>query len=368
MYVIHLFVRLLRNLKRKNASQIPRVSAVNPQHYPRSLSEEKFKMFGKNDFLFRISDQTPLVSGFPSVLFLCYCGLIGKSNKNCSYRAAGVIFKILIISVSLTVLTSALIQYNGHSLKIVLGTVCSYVLTLAMYFTIHRKKELLTTTVNKLSRFPLLNRGVKKNLSAAILCSMPAIYSNSILLTCNWRWTARYHVYGYEVENPYAQFLMISVKTFLNALVYLTFTNLVSLVYCTLCQCCCLLIKNLTEEVLKTSPNAFGPSQKMEILRHKTKIDDVLESIQETFSLPSFFIFTTHFLTYANIIGWLLCFDLADYKPHMFTQTIFFGSNAFGCVVVTLWIVGGLPVQMKKFRDVFYKKSAPQIAHCGQYG
>ncbi|GFQ84327.1 uncharacterized protein TNCT_697041 [Trichonephila clavata] len=226
-----------------------------------------------------------------------------------------------------------------------------------MYFTIHRKKELLTTTVNKLSRFPLLTRDVKKNLSAVILCSMTVIHSISILLTCNWRWTARYHAYGYEVENSYPQFSIISIKTFLKAIVFPTFTNLVSLVYCTLCQRCCLLIKNFTVEVLKTSPNAFGPSLQMEILRHKTKIDDVLESIHETFSLPSFFIFTTHFLTRANIIGWLLCFDLADYKPHMFTQTIFFGSNAFGCIVVTLRIVGGLPVQMKEFRDVFYKKS-----------
>ncbi|GFU47387.1 uncharacterized protein NPIL_82401 [Nephila pilipes] len=334
---------------------------MNYQHDPTWCmgSGEKFKIFWKDQLLFRISDQNPSVPGIPNFLLKllrCY-GLIENSNKNCFYRTAGIVFRFIIISISLSVLLSACIQYNTRSLKMECGTIGSYILTLAVYFAMNRKKELLKTIINKLRRFPLRNRDLKLNLFTFTLCSMPAIYSVSIILTCNKRWTAKYHAYGYEVEQPIAQMLLIGIKTFLNALVYPTFTNLVALVFCALCQRCCLLIKSLTQDILRISPNAFGPSAQMEILRRQTKINNILESIQEIFSLPSFFIFATHFMSCANIIGWLLCFDLASYKPHMFTQSIFFGVNAFGCLVAILWIVGGLPVQMQKLKEAFYKKA-----------
>ncbi|GFU09683.1 uncharacterized protein NPIL_325911 [Nephila pilipes] len=168
---------------------------------------------------------------------------------------------------------------------------------------------------------------------------------------------AKYDSFGYTVENPVAQILLVSIKTFTGAIVYPVFTNIVTLIFCSLCQHCCTLIDNLTQDVLKIPPEAFGPHQQIDVFRHKARIDDVLENLQAIFSLPSFLIIVANFLSCGSIVGWFLHFSLGSYEPFMIVESVFNGFNAFGCLVTVLWTAGSLPIRMQKLKEAFHNKS-----------
>ncbi|GFT19409.1 uncharacterized protein NPIL_408911 [Nephila pilipes] len=186
---------------------------------------------------------------------------------------------------------------------------------------------------------------------------MPVIYSISMTMATNSKRAAKFSAYGYNVEQPLAQIVLVSIQTFLNAILYPTFTDMITLLYCTLCQNCCMLINNLTYEVVCISPEAFEPSKQMGILKRKMSIDKVLENIQETFSWPSFFIIASNFSSCITVIGWFLYYDLKTYHTRTITESIFFGVSAFGSLAYILWVTGNVPISIKKLKDAFYEKA-----------
>ncbi|GBN44804.1 hypothetical protein AVEN_124162-1 [Araneus ventricosus] len=74
------------------------------------------------------------------------------------------------------------------------------------------------------------------------------------------------------------------------------------------------MIRNLTDSFLQISPKVFGTSKQIYILRRKARIDDALENLQRTFSMPAFFIIVANFLSCGTVIGWFLFVDLSQYQ------------------------------------------------------
>ncbi|GBN28605.1 hypothetical protein AVEN_170186-1 [Araneus ventricosus] len=193
---------------------------------------------------------------------------------------------------------------------------------------------------------------------------MPVMYSISMTLTSDKRVSARFEAYGYETENVLVQVLLIYTKSFLYFLVHPTLGNIVALLYCTLCKRCCTMIQVLTKEILHTSPKTFGTAKQIQILRRKAKIDDVLEHLQKTFSVPTLLIVVGNFLSCATVLGWFLYADSSKYQfdkmnkvNEIIYESLFYGLSSFGCLTGILWVAGGLPVQMQRFKEAFCKKA-----------
>ncbi|GFS46020.1 uncharacterized protein NPIL_73061 [Nephila pilipes] len=288
---------------------------------------------------------------------LCCIGLVEESERFLIYRITTVGFQLAIVFTSCSIWSSALVAYSVKSLKVLSGKLSSFLLALVVYFAMRRKRKRLTLTLRKLSAISSLFQGKKIAFFLLIICIMPAVYAISMALTASHKWAAKFDAYGYEIKHPLAQVLLIVTKSILYAIVYPTLTNLITLIYCAVCRSSSELVKNLTEDILRISPRAFGPSKQIDILDRKARIDDVLENIQDVFSLPAFFVVAANFTSCMTIIGWFLHIDLANYHAHMFAQTVFLAINSFGCLTFLLWIASCVPIQMQKLKEAFYKKA-----------
>ncbi|GBN85332.1 hypothetical protein AVEN_145675-1 [Araneus ventricosus] len=183
----------------------------------------------------------------------------------------------------------------------------------------------------------------------------------SITLTCNREQTTKSNTYNYEVKNPVAQVLLINVIYFFRFFVHLVFTDLIALLFCTLCQGCSAVIISLTEEIQQMPPETFGSLEQMDILGRKAMIDAILMNIQNIFSVPSLFIIAQNFLSCATVIGWHLYYHSKSYRSDGLIGSVCIGVNSFGCLAVVLWFVGGIPIHLQKLKDAFYRKERQRI-------
>ncbi|GFT19407.1 uncharacterized protein NPIL_408901 [Nephila pilipes] len=317
------------------------------------------KISWEDEYFRRISDSQPRIFNIPSFLyiFLCLSGLVEESDSNSFYRATTVVFKIVVIFTSLNVWISSVIQYDAHSLKLIFGTLCSYLLVLGVYFPIQSKRKQLSRTICKISKITSFTHSKKINVFTFILFSMPVIFSILITLTSPRKWLAKFEAFGYEVQDSVAQILLISIKSYIHALIHPIISNVVTLLFCLLFYCCSSAICDITNEILLISPEAFEPTKQIDILRRKARIDDVLDSIQHLFSSPSFFIIVTNFLSCGNVIGWYLYYDLGDYRAYMFIESLIYGVNGFGCLICILWMAGSVSVYMQNLKEAFHRKA-----------
>ncbi|KAF8787985.1 hypothetical protein HNY73_009528 [Argiope bruennichi] len=329
---------------------------LNPTRLNRSSVFQNRQSTSRNK---RIDGIQQCASVLPTFLqkFLCLTGLVSESDKNSLYRKTTIIFNVLLIYTALSIWISSLMYYSFDRLQIALTDLVDYLLILVLYCTMRRKRRLLSTTLKKVSRISARPSSKKGNFLICLLCCFPVAYSASMTFTTSdRRFGARFETYGYETQNAVVQILIISIKSFLYFFVHPTFSNLLSFLYCVLCNRCCSVIQNLTNYVLQISPKDFETSKQIYILRLKTRIDDALENIENTFSVPAFFIIVVNFLSCGTVIGWFIFVDLNYYQFDVVSESAFYGLSSFSCLTAVLWTTSGLPVQLQKFKEAYNKK------------
>ncbi|GFW19031.1 uncharacterized protein TNCV_165441 [Trichonephila clavipes] len=114
---------------------------------------------------------------------------------------------------------------------------------------------------------------------------------------------------------------------------------------------------------MQMSPENFGPSRQMDILRRKAKIDGVIHDIQHIFSVPSFFTTGVDFLMCGSMIGWILQVGLSMLPPYAIVEIVFYFITDFISLISVLWMAGNVPIALKKLRHEFYKKVRLRLLH-----
>ncbi|GFR18582.1 uncharacterized protein TNCT_263541 [Trichonephila clavata] len=140
------------------------------------------------------------------------------------------------------------------------------------------------------------------NIIVIIILSLPFMYSVTSVLDCNITNELLFLAYGYELKSLTMQAIVICIKKFLTNLVHTTFPSLVTVLLYYLCLHFSFCFNCLTQKVFHYSPEEFGPSQQVDILRQKAKIDDIFENLQDIFSKPSVFVTITHLLTCCSFV------------------------------------------------------------------
>ncbi|GFS51213.1 uncharacterized protein TNIN_486081 [Trichonephila inaurata madagascariensis] len=64
-----------------------------------------------------------------------------------------------------------------------------------------------------------------------------------------------------------------------------------------------------------------------------------------------------------SVTGWFLIESWNDSLFPWKAETIFYGINAFLCVVSILWVAGALPIQMNKFKETFHSKTHARLLY-----
>ncbi|GFU47406.1 uncharacterized protein NPIL_82501 [Nephila pilipes] len=293
-----------------------------------------------------------------------WIGLLVESNQKMWHQIICITFKFLLILINLSLWISSLQLYSHQDWKIMSAYLVSFLSVLGMYFTMYCKRNALTITLQELSKISVSTNDMAVNIITIIVFSFPVVYSfmQSILFD-DREWLLQFEAYGYEIENHTVKFLVISIKTFLYALMHPAFTCLVALLYCVLCQRYCTLIHTLTQEVKQVSSEDFGPSKQMDILKRKSKIDDIFQSIQYIFSVPSFFLAVVNLFMCSSMIGWLLSEGTATLQPFAIWEMVFYIVIDFSSLFIVLWIAGGTPIELKNLKYEFDRKIRLRLLH-----
>ncbi|GFU33348.1 uncharacterized protein NPIL_173931 [Nephila pilipes] len=186
-----------------------------------------------------------------------------------------------------------------------------------------------------------------------IIFTLPIIFSFTFILVCDKTRTSIHFAYGYELKNVTAQIIVICIKIFLLFLIHSTFPFLIAILFCNLCLSCSFYFNCLTRKVLQYLPEEFGPSEQIDILKRKAKIDDILDNIQDIFSLPSFLLITSNLLSCCTALGKNLNGINSNGRA---ASVLFYGMPNLISLIAVLWTAGGLSVEQHKLKGAFYKK------------
>ncbi|GFY38998.1 uncharacterized protein TNIN_495041 [Trichonephila inaurata madagascariensis] len=336
---------------------------LNSNMYGRSQENHKYSSMDFTAVSFKQLTSNRGVCKFPPIPYkiLCCTGLVEQSDKYFSYKIAK--HCIIFMFTFLVIISWApyIAQSNFRDIKIRFALLSGFITPLIIYYAMLQKRKLLTATLSKLNGMPPYNK--KINLFAFLLCCMPFVYTVWVTVTCNKRNAAKHLAYGYDIESVPVQIFLVSSKCFLSAILRPGFSNFVALVFCILCQRCCTRVEMLTLEVQQVPPEAFGIPKQIDMIKRKAKIEDILQNIQDIFSLPSFLLVVENFLSCSAIIGFYLYNGSEKSVTHTYAQSFLHTLNSLGCLVLMIWVVGGVPIQMRKLKEAFRKKKRLRLIY-----
>ncbi|KAF8792209.1 hypothetical protein HNY73_003836 [Argiope bruennichi] len=166
------------------------------------------------------------------------------------------------------------------------------------------------------------------------------------------------YTYGYILENANLRVLLISLKLYLDFLTYPGLECVVALLYCFSCLHCSKDIQSLIQEIDKHSDDSFTPKIQINILKRKMKIDTFLDEIQAAFSVPTFLVIASGFLSCSQMFGQSIIFyNWYKYdNPDLIASAIHVIASSSSMIVI-LWTAGGITVALRLLKESFYRKA-----------
>ncbi|GFR13690.1 uncharacterized protein TNCT_716431 [Trichonephila clavata] len=304
-------------------------------------------------------------SNISLLLYKClsWTGLVEEPSRHLLDRISATAFKITIILVNLDLLISSGVSFHSLDWKMKITNLAISMLVAGTYLAMYSKRNLLSVTLHNLgSSFT----EKKINFYLTIIFFLPAVLSTfRVIAYHDSLMSIRFETYGYTIENGWLRIMLLSLKSLLYVLVRPTFTSLVTLCYCILCQHCCSRINFLTEKVLQFSAEEFSPTRQIGILREKAKINKLLESVQAIFSMPSLLLIATHFLSFVSLIRSTIEVAGESFLSYKSMEAMIRTFIDFYCLFFMLWIASGIFVQMKKLKREFCEKVRARLLHNG---
>ncbi|GFY76006.1 uncharacterized protein TNIN_213431 [Trichonephila inaurata madagascariensis] len=304
-----------------------------------------------------IYNSYKLNSNLPILLFsfLSLIGLAQQFSKNLVLRKLWLVFYFVLLSQIMDVLAMSIIgALNGYSFKHNAPYIFAFFCNLMLWHSMRRKKKNLINLLRKLGKLCPATYNKRTNIMVLILFSFPFMYSVSSILVLNITKNLLFYTYGHNMKGLTLQASVVRIKKFLLFLVHCTFPSLVVVLFCYLCLRCSSCFNCLTRKVLHYSPEEFRPSEQIDILRQKAKIDDIIEELQNIFSLPSFFMIVSNLFVCSSILGIILT---GIHSELIIVNAVFFCIPNLICIIVVLWVAGGLPVEQHKLKGAYYKRA-----------
>ncbi|GFT43917.1 uncharacterized protein NPIL_386621 [Nephila pilipes] len=281
------------------------------------------------------------------ITFLCWTGLVPQ-NKDNSYSKKWIVFLLILLLGIVDNLSTLLVNLDSEQLKKKVAHFLPEILSLVIWYAARRQRAKLKTMLQKLQDMPPSK--FEKTLGFLIFFVSSIPWVGPTLFTIQNKPKI---VYGFELKGPLGQFLLW-IRSHVHLIMYPTFPCLIALLYCIACLRCSRSMKSLSQVINRFTPEAFRTSEQLSILRYKAKIDDVLDDIQEVFSVPSLFLILANFSSCCRIFGWNVLEFESDKK---IVKTTFYAVVSFTCLSGTLWMASGVSTELNNMKKIFHKKS-----------
>ncbi|GFV20510.1 uncharacterized protein TNCV_4142711 [Trichonephila clavipes] len=299
-----------------------------------------------------VSSLSQLPSFF--LMLLCCAGLL--ENQSILPKKRIVFYALLFCSCAQIIIEYAT-DFNAIRPILSIPILISLACNLMSWFILRQKRLKLTYLVGKLKDIHVSTYTKKSNSVAFFIFFLPLVYSVLYTIDCATELTPPFQIYGMEMENTLVEILFISVSKYLQFFIDVTLPCLVAYVYCILCFHCSSGINILTQQVDQHTPETFGPQQQIVILRKKAEIDDVLDDIQNVFSMSAFFAIISCLMNCCNVLGIKLIPNLKHLYMTDVIEVVFYGTAGLLCLTATLWVAGGLAIELSNLKEAFYKRA-----------
>ncbi|GFS56943.1 uncharacterized protein NPIL_395681 [Nephila pilipes] len=289
--------------------------------------------------------------------FFIWIGLVQETDPSLKRRKTWLVFICLLLFVITDTVILGIIHSDVVEMKVNITCNVAFICCLMVWYSMRRKNKRLAIALLKLQDIDPSPNSMTSNAVALLILSLPIIFSVLCAFKSDRRVISRFYAYRNEVESVTIQIIIISIKKAIQFFFYPIFPCLVSFLYVTICLRCSVFIRDLTNRVIQHSPETFGPSPQIDVLRNKARIDDVLDNIQAVFSFPSFFVVVSSFLTCCSALGFILMATKDNYSTDAVLVVVFYAITNSTCLMGILWFAGGVPFELKKLKKSFYKKA-----------
>ncbi|GIY26924.1 uncharacterized protein CDAR_549631 [Caerostris darwini] len=286
------------------------------------------------------------------LVFLRWAGFVVESDRNCKSRLIWILFYVLQLVPSAFLVT--LFFRRGHAFEKLLASITSLACNQVIWYCMRCKRKTLTALLRKMQANHLPLYKLTINFSIFVILCMPIIIMALrvyLIPSFIWRQSLRKIIEYFVLE--------IVIANCIFFLADFLVPSLLTLLYCSLCFRCSEFINNLTKEIEKFAPQEFGPCVQFDILKRKSKVDDILEDLENIFSKPSLFLIMLNFVTCVYHLGIILVVPWR-YR-HMLIESLFYSTVHFICVTAVFWSAGSVPVALNKLNRCFYKKAHSRL-------
>lgn len=238
----------------------------------------------------------------------------------------------------------------------------------ATWFFARRNRESLKTLIISMQTIPRTKMNTRcSNLAFCVISMAPFVYALLYMLAVSSDEFGReftFYTYNQYINEKALRAIVIFVKMLLISILYPTFTNLITLLFCKSCHHCCTLLHNLTHKIEDCSYKHFTQSAQLEILISKVKIIRIFNHIQSVFSLPTLLVCITNFSAGFGAVGTFVHFEVEKEGLWLVADSIYALITSIVPLTATIWTAGRVPIEAKKFRDAFCKKIESRVL-CG---
>ncbi|GFR19179.1 uncharacterized protein TNCT_3441 [Trichonephila clavata] len=296
-----------------------------------------------------------------SVLYLT--GLNESSKKTIWNRLTLVIFGVLLHFTCVDTWYIIIKELGTEFMKVGISYLISFSLTIAVWYTTLYKRKHIKNLLQNIK--DIKSSSGERTINFLVLLyyiisiSLSIVEANELK---NWNDKSAF-TYGRNMGNHVTKFAFLYFKVNLTYLIYPTYTNIIVLLYGTLCLRCTTYINLLSQEITLYSPETFELPKQLDILKRKARIKGTLMTIQDIFSLPILLIMIENVTMCGSMTGWYL---MNSWNKSLITwkiETMYYGINAFLSVVCILWVAGALPIAMNKFKETFYSKTHARLLY-----
>ncbi|GFU45839.1 uncharacterized protein NPIL_572391 [Nephila pilipes] len=299
----------------------------------------------------------PVTTCIPRLLFvfLRWSGLVEEPKKQYKLRKTWIFLCCMVLLAWSHTLAGYIIYFEAHRTGQILAYLLIMPCSIVIWYTIQQKRKRLMTLMRKLQIMYSSNHVKTSQCFAFIIFGLPLIYCIALFF-CFFTTRSHIGIFDKTLTSPLVRTMFICIVRCLQFFCFPTFHCVIALLYCILCLRCTTLIRKLAQEINMCSPESFGPGDQFSILRRKSEIDCILDIIQDIFSLPSFFIVLSSFLSLYRVLAFNLTSRVIHYSSLTATVSLFYGVTGFFCFTSILWVAGGVPVELNKLKEKFYKK------------
>ncbi|GIY21861.1 uncharacterized protein CDAR_430861 [Caerostris darwini] len=286
------------------------------------------------------------------LVFLRWAGFVEESDRNCKSRLIWIFFYVLHLFPSAFIVAIFFMGRQAFEKK--LASITSLACNQVIWYCLRYKRKSLTALLRKMQANHLPLYRLRVNLSIFVILCMPIIrmiaqiYIRSMFL---WYHNLRAIIEYFVLEIIIANCIIFFADLMLPCLV--------ALLYCSLCFRCSKFIDNLTEEIENISPQQFGLCLQFDILKRKSKVDDILGDLENIFSKPSLFLIALNFVTCVYHLGTIL---VVSWRYRLIVFEALFNSVVhFICVTAVFWSAGSVPVALNKLNRTFCEKANSRL-------